>query len=1007
MESKYAAAIKVLLEDVKPSRQHESSIHEAVDLFKRYLESVTESDVSDVLYQDLFPPLHSSQNVKMRFLKPETVHVIGSYLLHTSIKEALEVDFAVVMPRGCFYQRDHLNYKYFDKRSLYLREVWRQLSAADRYAFVRIDALGGDFSKPILVIKPSTSQVIPEGLSFRIFAVGPDLLFPHKSIMPHRNNVRDNEAAENEKHLSPTPHYNSLLAEDLSLVRQAHLIRDRLASASLQDTVSIMKLWAQYRGLDAAEDHFSGCLFGFIVVHLVNLGRLTERMDVYHAFRVVLDFIGRPEFLANGIAINVSNSAQPSDVELQSYRRFQEVVIYDMDCAVNIAFRVSLSAVKELQEEARRSLHLLNDSSIDGISFLFNSKLYPCAKFDMFARVVKNDQQSKPVRWPIGKGGHAPEGIIKRRFLAELATKSLGDRANLVRLINRPKAQMHGNEFACVLGILLNSETARRTVEYGPPSDNLEESKKFREFWGEKAELRRFKNGAILETVVWGSDVGSKDLIPAQIVSYAFRRHSGFPSSSISTVLSQLRTSLQVAGKQLPNSFPSIQQAFDQLSSHVRSVEDLPLVVNMLSPASSCFSHTDSFPPQPVPETSVQKGTLCVPVLDVVMQFESSSEWPGTLEAIHNSKAALLLALSGSLRNTLDIHSLAHSSFLEVFFKGFVFRIHLYVERERHLLSQNDPKAALDYDRQLKVRPIHRSHIQALQLKYAAFSPSVRLAKRWLDCHLFSGRVSDEVVELLVAHVFLHPATHNVPASEVSGFLGFLRLLSTYRWDQTPLVLHIDGSAPPSDGSAPKAFAGQKKRGPGRPSMILITSMDPTGELWTSQGPSLPVLKRITTFAERCYHVAIDRLIPSAVTESEWMVLFRTPHDGFQFAIDLVPSSVHNLEYFLDNDLTAQEPEHISSFELHCVHSSEDVLHNLLPGFQPVELYVKDLEHRFGKSALFMYDKHGRPEVLVALKTPTLKRKREDSVHKPVMQMLHDMVLQTGEGFARGFRKLH
>jgi U3 small nucleolar RNA-associated protein 22 len=35
----------------------------------------------------------------------------------------------------------------------------------------------------------------------------------------------------------------------------------------------------------------------------------------------------------------------------------------------------------------------------------------------------------------------------------------------------------------------------------------------FREFWGDKAELRRFKDGSILEAVVWEQPAGYGDML--------------------------------------------------------------------------------------------------------------------------------------------------------------------------------------------------------------------------------------------------------------------------------------------------------------------------------------------------------------------------------------------------------------------------------------------------------------------------------------------------------------
>ena len=47
----------------------------------------------------------------------------------------------------------------------------------------------------------------------------------------------------------------------------------------------------------------------------------------------------------------------------------------------------------------------------------------------------------------------------------------------------------------------LNAVRARSTLVTGPPAENQDEVKKFQSFWGSKAEVRRFKDGAIISAV--------------------------------------------------------------------------------------------------------------------------------------------------------------------------------------------------------------------------------------------------------------------------------------------------------------------------------------------------------------------------------------------------------------------------------------------------------------------------------------------------------------------------
>lgn len=51
------------------------------------------------------------------------------------------------------------------------------------------------------------------------------------------------------------------------------------------------------------------------------------------------------------------------------------------------------------------------------------------------------------------------------------------------------------------IGLLLNFVRSRSVIDMGPAADDTEEADKFKAFWGNKAELRRFKDGRILIAV--------------------------------------------------------------------------------------------------------------------------------------------------------------------------------------------------------------------------------------------------------------------------------------------------------------------------------------------------------------------------------------------------------------------------------------------------------------------------------------------------------------------------
>ena len=64
---------------------------------------------------------------------------------------------------------------------------------------------------------------------------------------------------------------------------------------------------------------------------------------------------------------------------------------------------------------------------------------------------------------------------------------------------------------------------------------------------------------------------------------------------------------------------------------------------------------------------------------------------------------------------------------------------------------------------------------------------------------MFSGHVRDEAIELMVAHLYTDPSPFLPPNSHLVGFLRFLHLLSTFKWQDQPLIVDIDNELSSND----------------------------------------------------------------------------------------------------------------------------------------------------------------------------------------------------------------
>lgn len=304
------------------------------------------------------------------------------------------------------------------------------------------------------------------------------------------------------------------------------------------------------------------------------------------------------------------------------------------------------------------------------------------------------------------------------------------------------------------VGIVLSSaDVALRMADIGPDAANKAEAKKFRAFWGERSELRRFKDGKICETAVWETEPWKRHLIISQVINHILCRHLSLSSAAIKVTAGQLDFALFVRDRDQVSVMPKLLEAFESLSKKLRAIENLPLKVVSVQPLSAAFRHTAVYYPQPHPladESGPQRVTqvigACPDPLEIVLQLEGSGRWPDDPVAIRKTKVAFCLKIADSLQEKWGVCCVAAEDAVDLLTEGFVFRLSILYEKDSTLLNkerigssrvtgknlfdkfdstaskQRIPEPRSD----LLLRSVHASILYGLHGTYSAYSPTVR-----------------------------------------------------------------------------------------------------------------------------------------------------------------------------------------------------------------------------------------------------------------------------------------
>ncbi|EEC42738.1 predicted protein [Phaeodactylum tricornutum CCAP 1055/1] len=457
-------------------------------------------------------------------------------------------------------------------------------------------------------------------------------------------------------------------------------------------------------------------------------------------------------------------------------------VFLDPSMTYNYLGRVSPSCMRLIQLEAQKSLECLHGTShTRPFPYLFMIEARFWSRFDSYIRVpIKNIAFSSALwgddRRDLGDFESISRGLVR------ILTLALGDRVKAIRVLSTGNGPMNmlssalkdsdevptkeialgkrvkvrtssptGSDFI-VLALTLNPDTCWRKVERGPPADDLAGTKAFLDLWGsKKAELRRFKDGAIVHAVVWDATVecmeGSESDAPyilfqnddkvqggivERIVRHILQMHflktedNTFPLefslrnllSSVDGVVSKELSSEATLFNPL-SAHRNVMKAFDALSTFLRkhsapalpatgymhSRLGIPLSIDAVEPLSPSLRYSELFPPIPHPSLGYKStlglrnvsGSIQSKPVQVQVRFGLSSKWPSDLRAIGAAKTAMLIKLLEGIedmkrqgaQDSLAFYgpTAVTPDYADIGFMGYVFRIFVRADPELKLLK--------------------------------------------------------------------------------------------------------------------------------------------------------------------------------------------------------------------------------------------------------------------------------------------------------------------------------
>lgn len=810
------------------------------------------------------------------------------------------IDMVVEMPREMFQEKDYLNLRYFYKRSYYLAV----LSASIRNELAATAVMAYEFSSgnrllPVLILTPNTQSeksVASDGASkkaqptyqIRIIPCAPENLFPKHKLLPINCCIRSASEEESSTQ-TPTPFYNSTLKAESCYLSHLKVIRQaEKACSAFRDSSILGRVWLQQRGFGSLVSkggfgHFEWSLLTALLLQgggRRGVALLSPSLTSTQIFKALIQYLAATDLSKKPLILGSSKDTLNATKE-------SGPVIFDSVRQLNVACKMSSWSASMLQHFARWTHTCLAHQDVDQFTPTFIMKAdLPLQSFDLLVQV---DQ----VR---GAGdGHIHdyrgESWAYSDKVARILKRALGDRAELVHLqssgtVNEAAwnltASSAPDSSSILVGIIFNATNMARQVDHGPTVEEKEAAKKFRQFWGNKSELRRFKDGSILESLIWTQT--SSATLCEEITRYILKLHLRLEDEHLSFHGKRFLEILPVKSSDAP-SFQAARQAFNVFERDLRDLTDLPLQIRQVAATAPGLRFASVCPP-PLSATKA-----CLQPIDAAIYFEASGKWPENLAAIQRTKVAFLVKIGDLLSESksgvtyrvgleeakTEIENLA---FLDVSYEGgATFRLRIHSDLEESLLERRTKDKTVDqrvrtqgaqllgtFKRTFTLLPLHTQTISTFCSRFPALSPTIRLVKNWFNSHKLSCHFLEEMIELLALKVFLEPYPWQAPSGPMTGFLRTLQFVSRWDWRVEPLVLDSSEELSGSDRSAIETrLQAWRKIDPGmsHTTLFVATSQETHGTAYTIHDgrpyPSKVVATRMTTLARSACKLVKDK----------------------------------------------------------------------------------------------------------------------------------------------------
>ena len=910
------------LKEVRIKSKQKLFIDQWIECLKSALKDIPENELTSLLsdpnYILKFKPIDSEKKFNVKYVHPESCKIYGAHVteLETSIGLKSIVDIALTLPDGFLKRDDYLNQIYLHKRALYLFHILKNIQDNEKLGEnIRIVFKNNDTMKPVI-------ELTAEEITFQINVIPNEGAFKVNRFIPQTNNIKFKNISDT---VFATPSYNYSILFDMTIEKnQSFIVNELKNHTNLKSAVKLLKIWMKQRQFDEGFYGFNGFLVSMYLIHLLKSQKIYPTMSCYQIIRLFWNQFGNTNLNVKGISL-AQQQDQPNQPTMEEFHQYYDLVFVDSTGFCNLLSYTSIDLYLRIKEESLNAIKLLDNKSINSFQHLFLTNVPICLQYD---HVFSIKYEQKWYQSLVEKYGTSDDKVDYfnncyphlRKIISTILKRGLGNRVSAILPITpSEKNELH-------FGLILNPENAFEIVDKGPQA-NEPEAAEFRKLWGNKAEIRRFKDGSITESVLWctaDTPIGEKRLICKSIVMFLLKHHFNINAEKVNYVAQQFDVVIrQIFNEKIEtNEERSLVciKTFDEVGKELRNLNDLPLEITSVLGIDAVFRYCDATPTAAtaslnksgVINKTIRGNYRAQKVMNGIIQLAPSGKWPDELEAMKRIKAAFYIEIAKQMDSQFPSTKVyAFTDCVEILKNKMLYRLKIVHPKEVALAKQEisaannltklykTNAASLMLEFEGSVMPKMTSALHGLHHQHSSFGPTVAIAKRWMASQMIDSYLfPDECIELLIAEMFVKKIPMPPSSQPQVGFFRFLHRLAHLNYENEMIMVNFNDEL--SLETIEELENHFNKCRKDFPTLFIATSCDFQNRgIWSSRAPSVNIMQRIKFLAQNSLDILNENFVTLSMTSVK--TLFTPSYEGYNLIINLNDKYVRKYDVVLQN----------------------------------------------------------------------------------------------------------